>query len=64
MTVYDVTRRHFLEGAAAGVAALGLPEMPYAMEPVIQHAIPKSGELLPMVGLANGGHLTSLTPPT
>ena len=51
MTVYDVTRRHFLEGAAAGVAALGLPEMPYAMEPVMQRAIPKSGELLPMVGL-------------
>jgi diketogulonate reductase-like aldo/keto reductase len=51
MTVHNVTRRHFLEVAAAGIATLSLSEMPYAMEPVMQRAIPKSGELLPMIGL-------------
>jgi len=51
MTARAVTRRYLLEVAAAGIATLSLPEMPYAIEPVMQRAIPKSGELLPMVGL-------------
>ncbi len=51
MTARDVTRREFVQLAAAGGAALVLPGASIAMPPMIQRAIPKTGELLPIVGL-------------
>lgn len=46
-----VTRRQILELMAVGAVTLGSPAPTLALEPIMQRAIPKSGELLPMVGL-------------
>ncbi|GJL51613.1 MAG: oxidoreductase [Nitrospirales bacterium] len=68
MTMHKITRRQFLVTAAAGTASLSLFGIAPAWAttdtlPLVQHAIPRTGEKLPVIGLGTAGNLDGIRDP-